>query len=914
MPTQDMMDPIVNRYVRYKAGTKQVVQWLATTASHLCDITAHLDCLKFDFSKPVSVAARSQVQVKTKELLELTSIIVTTEPPISIPLEILVVLEDVINLRQASANWYATQSVSHTGNDGHTFFIKILQEIHGLLSSAKGTPDRKNEQTTLANGKQKSRKQKDSLSNLFECLELEEPSDTPLGHKSGSQVSQKDFECKDFEDDEEDEAFALWCYLADANDTRQFVRQMWLDYRSGDLSLGVAGAVTECAMGMLHRAHTVFVNSHPSLDDWSSFMSYLNFNLAMNKNVVYTFPSTGVNTTKLPPATVNTPDLLCVSAALQLRGYTVASENFSLSIPNSRDHIFKASIGNVQCHRPITVFEKPLFAMIRELTRLTRPVIEGGEELHYRHTQMTDGLLDITCGFAEPDPKEAPLWLVFGTAICMDIAEIVETRASLPGDSLLHTVAYVRHTIDHRLDFHKRYDMERLVPLHRENRLQWDRVLELASTLESALEEGRKLDDPAIYQSMSKDEKLDAHLSKRLLPSLNSLPHNAAEMEYILKIHLHDIAVYAANEQWVVLCLAHIYRAARHYGLINAQWQDLDLVIAHHSSRRPYITKTNVHSDAYTMLRHFLLDLGVEPSKLSGGALPGRPNKETVTKRSKQLTPAETGFRAAFIQRHKIDESNGISRTDLIDVVLAGLTEETHQASQKKGKQKSAKPKVRKFTPAQLLSTMKNELVSDEPRLNFDYATFTTFCLDTMFKMFGMTPQGIPIRLPSGYKTTYDVTYFLLKEVAESQARSTPIQSTAFARAAQILEDILKDGDNGKKLSIAAFNMSSGRIPKTSRPQFPAQPDLEPSLAALQEDIPGMSVGSLRKTVELYDPQGSVRKFEAMLDTPAMRPLLSGGSPSPITVAMLPERRIENDEVPEDMRPVRSKLVIDRGG
>lgn len=320
----------------------------------------------------------------------------------------------------------------------------MLQQIQALLASAKGAPSRPDEEPASGGRKRKSKKNRDSLSNLFECLELEEPTDQPLGEENMPGASNKKFKCIDFEDDDEDEAFALWCYLADANDTRTFVRQMWLDCRSGHLSLSTAGAVTECSMGMLQRAHATFTEIQPSFGSWASLKSHLNLTFATSNNIVYVYPSTGDGTTRSPPTAVKTPGLLCASAAMQLQAYIEASENFSLLMPHAQDALFKASIGDVKCRRPFTTFEKPLFDMVHELTRLSNPVFPDGTQLFYRHTHMTDGLLELTCGFANPKTREIPLWLGFATAMCMDVAEVVQTSANSPGDALLECTSYVK--------------------------------------------------------------------------------------------------------------------------------------------------------------------------------------------------------------------------------------------------------------------------------------------------------------------------------------------------------------------------------------------------------------------------------------------------------------------------------------
>lgn len=97
------------------------------------------------------------------------------------------------------------------------------------------------------------------------------------------------------------------------------------------------------------------------------------------------------------------------------------------------------------------------------------------------------------------------------------------------------------------------------------------------------------------------------------------------------------------------------------------------------------MTNTGAHSDSYTMLRHFLLDPGVEPSLLAKGAIPKPPEENTVQEKGEQLAPAASGLRAAMIERHKSSELLGLSAEDTLEAVLTALTQESKKQAPGKG-------------------------------------------------------------------------------------------------------------------------------------------------------------------------------------------------------------------------------------
>jgi hypothetical protein len=83
-----------------------------------------------------------------------------------------------------------------------------------------------------------------------------------------------------------------------------------------------------------------------------------------------------------------------------------------------------------------------------------------------------------------------------------------------------------------------------------------------------------------------------------------------------------------------------------------------------------------------------------------------------------------------------------------------------------------------------------------------------------------------------------------------------------------------------KEFSQAAFDASSGRIPKHRRPKYNHE---DPSFerAALSERYPEITVGSTGDTLEFYDPCGSLEKFELMLEDEELRKFMPEASEPP---------------------------------
>lgn len=151
-------------------------------------------------------------------------------------------------------------------------------------------------------------------------------------------------------------------------------------------------------------------------------------------------------------------------------------------------------------------------------------------------------------------------------------------------------------------------------------------------------------------------------------------------------------------------------------------------------------------------------------------------------------------------------------------------------------------------------------------------------------------------------RPVYDQVRLLLKSAADAQASSQPVASTPFGKAAAQLQIALAQGDQAKRFSREASEQSSSRIPKSKRPVFePPNDEKEAAIQALLAAYPTASVGSSRKTIEIYDPNGSQEDWEAILYSPEMRCLMQPHKRWSISQTIVPEDDIEDfvEKLPE---------------
>lgn len=215
--------PVLDRYARYKAGTKKLIQWLATTARRYGDLTKAIPGLS-------SSTSNATIKVPTRQLVTFAKIIASSSEKVDGVEEILLIAKDVVEGRQVCADWYAMLDTKEleTQNESHQHFIEVLRQVNDTLKCKCARQKKTNKATGKAPTRGESETTSSSeLRNLFSMLEVEEPSTTPLGTTGPAKKNGRVADggpCFELEDTGEEKLFAIWCLLKDMAEMREFVR------------------------------------------------------------------------------------------------------------------------------------------------------------------------------------------------------------------------------------------------------------------------------------------------------------------------------------------------------------------------------------------------------------------------------------------------------------------------------------------------------------------------------------------------------------------------------------------------------------------------------------------------------------------------------------------------------------------
>lgn len=194
-------------------------------------------------------------------IIKAAETIVTAPSGPRVPSYIFALLEKTIRAREC----YPRQDGQKSKEDIHKYFLDSLRYIHSLLlphvqrtaSDHRSGPVQANRQYEPSDLPSK------RIANPFATLTFDDLADVneetvapPLGSRP-IQADANKIEIQIEEDDrQEEQMFALFCYLTDCHRLRQYLRETWRRYLKGDTSLAVVAVLTNTAFEIIRSLST----------------------------------------------------------------------------------------------------------------------------------------------------------------------------------------------------------------------------------------------------------------------------------------------------------------------------------------------------------------------------------------------------------------------------------------------------------------------------------------------------------------------------------------------------------------------------------------------------------------------------------------------------------------------------------
>ncbi|KAM7189245.1 hypothetical protein V8F20_010249 [Naviculisporaceae sp. PSN 640] len=806
---------LTGRYGLYKRGTKKVLTWLVDTASQICDVSSVVQAMAVGQReiKPVDGEATT-VTVTTQEMIKLARIVAAPSPTCQVPSEVLYILEDVIRARNHYAKWHEKMGGNnpHTvkQNSTHRYFILVLQKVHEVLSGLMISPDRvppdeKTPGNINAGSLPKTRPDTNSetLSNLFDRLELEEPSSLSHGNDPADKPTadtrprKTDIRIKK---QHKDRAFAIFCFLQDLYDVKEFVHQTWRDFCNREVSFRVASQVTNTAFSLMDCADHEFSAVHGSTSYYDILKS-LDLRLGLGHD----------------PADVKYPfcegEVECIKKLCPSGARAISFFGMCMAYHDHQWHKHSTGSERQEQENSATDIKAPDpedsdLLISREFAQALR----RASLLAFRHLRSprcgylnVDGFLRELCRCMVTPFYGGRMSLVYAAEIYQNLYDLVgyeNLGVGLNAFKELHTHLNNLAADTDVLRFLPAQDLKDEVGL-----LGTDNCLDDDS---EAFEEGSE----EYWVRTADQQKAWQVLGCTASPLEQKLPIIPGVHLQVLYLTYHEIGCGYANSKFAVLGMAYLYRLVTSLGLFEEEWQDMDFVIAkQHIPGAPLVPKGRHGHQAGKLKRAFLKGLGSDKWNSENGEL------DLSISHLEKLNTRQILHTSCFdlkLDQEEEDNEKTWSRSKTRERVLHAITNNKCETSDN-GKQRRGKYKYedrKRYTPLELLSTFKKCTISDEPHLNFDYFRFTTDCVRLTETISRSTTCNNP-KFCEQKVPPFSVVLSILK-ICEEEAGAP---GWLGEDVATVLRDYIRE-HGPDKYKKQANEKSSGHIPKHLRPSF----------------------------------------------------------------------------------------------
>jgi len=525
-----------------------------------------------------------------------------------IPLEILVVAEDVIDGREACAEWYEQAKGGSGGetekqNQGHRNFVDVLKRVVGVLKA-------KYEERMPKRQKQKPEKlremREDLLSNIYEYLDVEEPSVTPLGvrqsnvprtnHGAKPRKQPNRLEVLATDVEEAGKTFALWCFFKDQYDVGLLVKGAWQDYMDGQLSFATVCYMTDYAFMLMAKADSILVEEYPCFEDMHAIKNFLSFEfLSLDGGLTIV----GSLEKKVAADACSDPslhELFCTKASFLPQTLRERTD------PEDEDMgVHMSSVSDL--------FSFGLQAILPEIKLLAMcDMLDGYKDSHLPLVNEDHFLLGL---ITMASTRRLPPWLVTAGHTCTHLYDVLGLRRTDGYKALHKDGPRIKQTLLQHLE-------------HMESRPDWgspDTTAKRSAVFKLMISMlDREVESDPIRE-LQKDFPVP-ELASVEMPEFrlqHFLPVSCGLLLFVTQQTSHVVGVMDSNTESAVLAAAHLYKAARLSGAIQDEWPDMEWFIKKHNQPRPFVLDNVNKSLPFTAAaKNYTIALGVKPSTALG--------------------------------------------------------------------------------------------------------------------------------------------------------------------------------------------------------------------------------------------------------------------------------------------------------
>lgn len=717
-------------YKQYKTDSDAVAAWLANTAA-LCGYSKDLltnpgasqkkgprlkgkarklaqqaspnNSSQSGDLKPKPVPEGPRYFISIGDFISLVEWIVkSTKARVEVPASFVAVLDRAITVRKRHHNWWYGQSEKNGGNsnqekrayESHYYVIGVLEKVREILQPRMSPELLKDPLVQPVEQAPTSKEPANGyIVNLFENLDIEEPSDTFLNSEPIA-AGQKPISTPQVEyrlnrvPDLEEVYFAVHCLFNDFDNIRRYLQQVWDGYKQGAFDLVAASITTNTAIDFARRLQEDFTETFPNDSDFEKHINVLY--ALLNSNRESHFKERPDDYMNFAVYEDIEPMLFPTYAILSSFNGTMEPGSLPLYKPG-RYELYEPSDFR-EYYSSKEKFHEDKVILLEALPDFC--VFALGSGSIPAEDEMTRGIREMV------KQKKVHIWLAFAAQIFLDIHHALLGKVSNGFHDLVKSARYVENNIQQILIFHKNLRIENWP---KSNDQGLFRILDLIKNWVNldAVEDART--------KLNKGSTFESPPTKPFL-FLKSHPWYCGLLSYCIKASAQETSIIFVNAWGSILYSAHLYNALRQERLISNAWHDMDLALLMHRTEDMFIG--DFPKTAADYFKRFSLAMGYSATIFAKN----RRQAETVTSKSgprklNQLSPISGMFKTRYFG----DESRTNLSPDDINTILEKHIEKDDDADLEESNERT-RPKIKINVQPPALSADETKIFKSQNR------------------------------------------------------------------------------------------------------------------------------------------------------------------------------------------------------
>lgn len=721
---------LLGTYRRYKSDTSTVATWIAEEASKRgykagnavqreAPKTAPSQRLKGKARKEAKAggsinqssapaAPRMHYKISLDDFEGVAQFIAgLTKPKVTVPPFVLRAAASAIKARERCSAWfqkksYDDQTLRHN-NERHAHFIRVLERVVEILKPCsakkpKEEPPEKGE-TNMSNDVEKT-------TTMFSLLEVEMPSledeedvvHTPSGPIDQGRKPAKDKENAFYELDEPEEdvlPFVLFCFFEDVHQVGQIIRDIWEEYKAGQINIMTASVVTNTAIDLVRKTEDEMTAAYSQLSTYWPIAENMLQVLAANHGD----PSS--------PEIFENPELQNLVQYVYMPAYTMLyrfqQNSQNRRFPMWRDVYNHEFTGTSRSSLSST--ERFLEDQATLLQTLPEICLLGGKKHPFpAEDELTRGIRMVIRG------GNIDFWLVFACQVFLDIHHIFNDEVGRAFDDLTVRAKNLKANLTSYFEFSRNMSIENWA---QQNEMALHQILEGVDKwiLKDGMAELRQAHPEVIANIPTPPYKL-----------LKNHPLLCGILAFQFTVIIQEAGIYLAGAWGSIIYPAHMYNAAQQSGTLTVPWESMDFLIDLHGASSVFAGSPPTDYDGY--FRRATLMLGYSAQIHARNRRRDRGPVESVhgPKGLGDVSPVSITFRDRLGRHGDIDSCVANLETLLNEIAQGADPKTSHLRRQFPNR------KLKLSTP-QLLSLLRTNLEKEAPGLMFNYILMHCQCI-----------------------------------------------------------------------------------------------------------------------------------------------------------------------------------------